>query len=488
MSTQSRSAWLDRVLRLFSKVRPGEGLVAALMLVCVFLILTSYYLMKTAREGLILASGTFGIEGDELKTYANGAMALLFVGIVPAYGKLASRVRRIRLINVSYAIVMGCLAVFFALGRAGVPIGLAFFIWLGLINLFLIAQFWSYANDLYTEEQGKRLFAIIATGGTLGAIFGPLIAKLADTFTVMLLAAAILLGCIALFNLIERVHRARAQGEHVADDAPIEGGGGGFGLVLHDRYLLMIGLMLLVLNLVNTTGEYVLSNAVRDHALDVVPATAHADLLGEARAAAIEADRREVIKTFYADFFSWVNLVTFLIQAFLVSRVIRAIGVRGALLVLPLISLAAYGAIGMVGGISLIFAAKVAENGANYSLQNTVRQALFLPTSRAVKYKAKTALDTFFVRAGDTLSAVLVGLGVHQLGLGGRELALVNIGLVGVWLAVVAGVVRQHRKLTPDHDGEDHNKAAPTPPAPAPTPTLRPRPVGGSAVIAPGRP
>ncbi|HSK02575.1 MAG TPA: hypothetical protein VK932_15085 [Kofleriaceae bacterium] len=438
---------LDRALRPFSKVHPGEGLVAVLMLACVFLILTSYYLMKTAREGLILAGGTFGLRGDELKTYANGAMAVLLVGIVPAYGMLANRVRRIRLINVSYAVVMVCLLGFFVLGRLGVPVGLAFFIWIGLVSVFLIAQFWSYANDLYTEEQGKRLFAIIATGGSLGAIFGPRIAKLADTFTVMLIAAGILVGCVALFNLIERVQRRHAADEHVAE-APITGAGG-FSLVLRDRYLLLIGVMLLVLNLVNTTGEYVLSNAVRDHAHAVVPATAHADLVGAAREAALEADRREVIKAFYADFFSWVNLISFLIQAFLVSRVIGKLGVRGALFVLPLIAFGAYGAIGLVGGIALIRVAKICENGTDYSLQNTVRQALFLPTSRAVKYKAKAAIDTFFVRAGDTLSAVLVGFGVHQLGLGGRQLAFVNTGLVLVWLAVAAGIARHHRRLSP---------------------------------------
>ena len=231
---------------------------------------------------------------------------------------------------------------------------------------------------------------------------------------------------------------------------PYREGASGFALVLRDRYLLLIGVMLLVLNLVNTTGEYVLSNAVRDHAHHVVPATAHADLAGAARDLAIEADRREVIKAFYADFFSWVNLIGFLIQAFLVSRVIGKLGVRGALFVLPVVAFGAYGAIWLVGGIALIRAAKIAENGTDYSLQNTVRQALFLPTTRAVKYKAKAAIDTFFMRAGDTLSALLVGLGVHQLGLGGRQLALVNAGLVVVWIAISAGIARHHRRLSPD--------------------------------------
>ena len=160
-----RPSLLEWAFRPFSKVRPGEGLVAAMMLACVFLILTSYYLMKTAREGMILTGSVFGLRSEELKSYAGGGMAVLLIAILPAYDALASRARRIRLINVSYAIVIGCLGVFFVVARAGASIGLPFFVWIGIINMFLVAQFWSYANDLYTEEQGKRLFALIAIGG-----------------------------------------------------------------------------------------------------------------------------------------------------------------------------------------------------------------------------------------------------------------------------------------------------------------------------------
>ncbi len=430
---------LDRLLRPFSKVHAGEGAVAALMLICVFAILTAYYVMKTAREGLILAGGTWGLAGDELKTYANGAMAILLAAVVPAYSLLASRVRRIRLINISYSIVIVSLSAFFVLGRLGVPIGLPFFVWLGLVSVFLIAQFWSYANDLYTEEQGKRLFAIIATGGSLGAIAGPRIAKLADTFSLLLLAATILFACLALFNAIERL--GNRHGHDLRSIEPITGASG-FSLVLRDRYLLLIAALLLVANLVNTTGEYVLSNAAREHAIELIPARANVD------AAVIAAERRELIKAFYSDFFMWVNVASFLIQAFLVSRVLDKIGVRRALFVLPVIAFGAYGAIGTVGGLALVRAAKIAENGADYSLQNTVRQALFLPTDRAVKYKAKAAIDTFFVRAGDTLSAVLVGLGIHQLGFAGRDLAFANLILIAVWLAIAAGIARRHRLIS----------------------------------------
>ncbi len=425
------------------------------MLVCVFLILTAYSVMKTAREGLILSGGTWGLRGDELKTYATGAMAILLVGVVPAYGLLANRVRRIRLINVSYAIVIACLGVFFVLGRAGVSVGLPFFVWLGLVSVFLIAQFWSYANDLYTEEQGKRLFAIIATGGSLGAIFGPRIAKLADTFTLMIVAAALLLAGLALFNAIEQRNARRGHDHRTTE--PITGAGG-FTLVLRDRYLLLIACMLLVANLVNTTGEYVLSNAAREHAMALVPARPNVD------DAVIAAERREIIKAFYSDFFLWVNVASFLIQAFLVSRILDKIGVRRALFVLPVVALGSYALIGAIGGLALVRAAKIAENGTDYSLQNTVRQALFLPTDRVVKYKAKAAIDTFFVRAGDTLSALFVGVGIHQLGFTGRDLALVNLTLVALWLAIAAGIARRHRLIS----SEAHVTPPPPPPRLAP--------------------
>jgi AAA family ATP:ADP antiporter len=242
---------LARALSVLAPVRPGEGPVALLLLLCVFALLCAYYLLKTAREGLILSGGMLGLRGDELKIYATGAMALLLVGIVPAYGALASRVGRMRLIDVSYGIVLACLAGFFALARAGVPIGLAFFLWLGLVNWFLVAQFWSYANDLYTEEQGKRLFALVALGGAAGAIAGPRLAHLAGTHELLLAAGALLAGVLGLFHLIER--RQPARGARRAE--PI-GGAGGFALVRRDGYLAWIAALVVVATLVNSIGEF----------------------------------------------------------------------------------------------------------------------------------------------------------------------------------------------------------------------------------------
>ena len=440
------STLLERMLRPFSKVHPGEGVQALLLLLCVFLILTSYYLMKTAREGLILTGGVFGLRGEELKSYSGGAMAVLLIALVPAYGALASRVRRIHLINVSYAIVIACLLAFFVFARLGAPIGLAFFIWIGIVNMFLVAQFWSYANDLYTEEQGKRLFAIIAMGGSIGAVVGPKLATLASTYNLLPIAALFLVGCIAVFNLIEHRHVATAALDDVAHQ-PIDGEGG-FSSLLRDRYLLLIAALVLIAELVKTNGEYVLSSAATEYAAHVIPATAHAELASGARALAITADQRELIKAFYGNFFFWVNVVSLVIQAFAVSRIIEKLGVRRALFVMPVIALGAYGAIGVIGGIGLVRASKVLENGTEYSVQNTVRQTLFLPTERAMKYKAKAAIDTFVVRSADSLSALLVWFSVHALGPGSRDLAFVNVALIAIWIVIAIALGRRHRLLS----------------------------------------
>jgi len=450
-AAQQNLTWKERVLSPFAKVEPGEAGIVVLMTVCVFMILCAYYVLKTSREGLILSGGAWGLGGDELKIYASGAMAILLMGLIPAYSALANKVSRLRLINYSYTGVFISLALFFVLGRAGVSIGVPFLIWLGLVNVFLIAQFWSYANDVYTEEQGKRLFAVIAIGGSAGAIVGPKLTKLADTFTLMLVAAAILGACLVLFNIINGRFKAIGESKDAAKDAKDEkegptSGAGGFTLVMKDKYLLAIALMVLIANLVNSMGEFLLSNAAANHAAVLVP--------GGANDPGIEDARREVIKAFYGDFFFWVNLVGFIVQAFLVSRIIKWIGVRGALFVMPIVAFGAYGAIAVVGGLAITRAMKVAENSTDYSLQNTVRQALFLPTSRDAKYKAKAAIDVFFVRFGDTISAIVVGVGLHSLGMSVRGLAIVNASLVAVWIVIAISIARQHKKLSPDDKAE----------------------------------
>src|SRR5262249_39334620 len=146
---------------------------------------------------------------------------------------------------------------------------------------------------------------------------------------------------------------------------------GAFRLIWKSNYLFWIAMLILLVNVVNTTGEFMLSKLVVENA----------DKLVASGAVSIE-QKAEFIGSFYGSYFGWVNLVGMLLQLFLVSRIFKYIGVRGALFIMPLISFASYGLVTFLPLLSLVRLAKVAENATDYSIQNTTRQALFLPTSR----------------------------------------------------------------------------------------------------------
>jgi len=199
--------------------------------------------------------------------------------------------------------------------------------------------------------------------------------------------------------------------------------------------------LMLLLNWVNTTGEFILGDTVKS-AIEI-----------QAVEQGIDPAQRdewvgENIGAFYARFFSVVNVLGLVMQLFLVSRIIKYIGVARALLILPVIALGGYAVLAFFPILSVVRWAKTAENATDYSLHNTVRQALFLPTTRAQKYKAKQAIDSFFVRAGDLFSAALVYVGLNVLSLSTTGFALVNLGLVVIWLLIAIQIGREYSRLT----------------------------------------
>jgi ATP:ADP antiporter, AAA family len=449
----------NRLLSLFTKINPGEATGALLMATNVFTLLALYYVLKTVREALILTQG-----GAEVKSYSSAGQALLLLLIVPAYGALASRLPRIKLISWVTVFFALNLFIFAALGLGGAQVGVPFFLWIGIFNLLIVAQFWALANDSYTEEQGKRLFPVIGAGSSLGAIFGAQIAKGMFTrfgpyWLMAIAAAALLLSLVLTWLANRRLGVALASRSKGQNGSPVKGAGvsglpadvsersaaarevsrdeplakeGGFKLIFSSRYLLLIALLVLILNVVNSTGEYILSKFVLQQA-------AQLGLAGEAE--------ENFIGGFYGDFFWWVNVLSFLFQAFLVWRLFKWIGVRGTLFVLPLIALLGYGTLLFIPLLPLVRGIKILENSTDYSIQNTTKQALFLPTSREAKYKAKAAIDTFFWRAGDVTQAGVVLLGT-TLGFGLAGFARVNLVLALVWLAVTALLYREHRRMT----------------------------------------
>jgi ATP:ADP antiporter, AAA family len=420
---------LDRFLSLFAPVRPGEGLTAFLLATNFFILLTAYYIIKPVREALILSSA-----GAEVKSYAGAIQALLFLLIVPVYSQYASRTNRIRLINGVTAFFVSNLVAFYFLGQAQIQIGVAFFLWVGLFNLMLVAQFWAFANDVYTEQQGKRLFAIVGIGSSLGAIIGARIAgalfEPLGPYAMMLTAAALLLVCMGLTMWIHRREGRSDRPEAKAAQEAI-GPSGGFQLVLRHRYLLLIALLVLLSNFVNTTGEFILGKAVAEHAKSAV-------------------DTKAYIGEFYAGFFFWVNLLGAALQMFAVSRILKYIGIGSALFILPVIALGSYTLLAFAPILSFIRVAKIAENSTDYSVQNTARHALFLNTSRESKYKAQSAIEGFFWRMGDAMSALLVFIGT-QLAFDIPKFAIANMILVFVWLGFAAAVARLKRRERAAH-------------------------------------
>lgn len=410
----------DRFLRLFSDVRAGEGLGVLLMFANIFLVLVGYYVIKTVREPLILTGG-----GAEVKTYASAGQALVLIGFIAAYSVLAARVKRSTLVLVVTLFYVACIAFFEVAIRTGMPyVGIVFFIWVGIFNFSIISQFWSYANDIYTKPAGERLFPAIALGATIGSPIGAWIAgrlfELGQPLHFMLRLSAVTLLCsLGLYVLMNR--RTVTLSEAPKDKAVARGNA--FPLIFRSPYLLAIGGLLIVANLVNTAGEYILSSVVT-------------------KAAAGAADQKSFIGAFYGDYLFWTSIAAAVIQAFITSRLVKTFGLRGVLLALPLVALGGYGLIVVGAGLGAVRLAKIAENSTDYSIMNTGKQLLWLPTTREEKYKAKQAIDTFFVRAGDVVAALVVFVGTQMANLGARGFAIVNVALILVWLVLVRRVIR----------------------------------------------
>jgi AAA family ATP:ADP antiporter len=280
-----------------------------------------------------------------------------------------------------------------------------------------------------TESEGKRLFPVVAAGGTFGGIGGAqLAARMIDghPHQLMLLAAALLVSCALLTHITHdaaMAHRAR-----IPHDAPQERDErGGLALVVRDRYLLLIAVSVVILNFVNTTGDFVLAEVVSH----------------KASALGSKALEQHFIARFYGNFQAWVAALTSFIQILLVARVFSKWGVGASLVFLPALVLLGYGAAAALPALGLVATVKVAQDSAEYSLQNTTQQALFLRTSRDAKYKAKAAIDTLFMRLGDLASTGFIFLGT-RLGVGVTGYALLNVILAIGWLAVAM----QLRKYT----------------------------------------
>jgi AAA family ATP:ADP antiporter len=437
-----------RFLRLFTDIRQGEASKALLLALNVFLILMAYYIIKPVRDALILSA-----KSPEMKSYLGAAQAILLIFVVKAFSRLASRVPRHLLITWVTLFFISNLIIFNLLELFGVPvgtIGIIFYIWIGIFNLMVVAQFWGFANDLYTEDIGKRVFPLVAFGATLGAPLGSKIntwfIQSLGLYRVMLVSAAVLGVCIILAILIHRSELRRLsakQGLSAPDqeqqkkiqEEPLQRGGG-FRLVFKSRYLLLIAVVVGLYNFINANGEYMIGRVVSGIAAKAVELGATGGL-----------DKGQYIDKFFAEYQFLQSVLAIIIQLFLVSRIFKWVGIGGALLFLPFVALGGYGIIAFGATILLLKWVKSLENGTDYSLQKTTMAALFLKTSREEKYKAKAAIDTFFWRGGDTLSAFAVFLGTTYLAASVEGYAGLNVVCVVAWIVLSVLIAKEYKKI-----------------------------------------
>lgn len=446
--------WFIR--NLFTEIRPGEGRVASLLLCAVFFFLASLYMLKVAREAKVLSDrGFYGVQGPSLKALARGFQAMIMaLVVIPVYGWVSARLPRKGLMigmALFYAINI---ELFYLASLAELPnVGFYFYVWVGVFNVSIMAQFWSYTNDVYSAEAGKRIFPLIMLGASLGGVVGVLVDRVIKVlpvfetrpFIALHVTAGLLLCGLTLFLFADHyVARANTHKKQISEPLQL---GNGLIRVLSSPYIRLIALLLVVLNLVNATGEYILDNYIIDHANALASAQF---AVGTEEWVTVQ---RSAIGQAFNTFYLAVNVLTLLLQAFVASRVIRRLGTAGALLVLPVVAFGAYGLVVLGGGYAAFRVMKVLENATDYSINNTVQQLLWAPTSREEKYQAKQAADTIFYRLGDLLHSMLIWVGTVWFAFTPKDFAMVNVVLCLLWFVLILALVKEYRKV--QHTGTE---------------------------------
>jgi AAA family ATP:ADP antiporter len=452
---RSRLTRVECGLRVFADVRPGEGRTALLMFANVFLILCAYYFIKPLREGWIAVSGVGGLSKLELRAYTAFGQSLLLIPIVAGYGRLVGRWPRTVLIERATLFCMANMLVFWALQPKflidHVPyIGIAFYLWVGMFAVFVVAQFWAFAADLYDEARGNRLLPMIAIGATAGAAVGSLLLEQLVSSGAVPTHQVLVLALVPLAASIWLTRRADAAEGGVATRtaAPVvrastadpDGRRGALRLVFGNRYLLAVGLIMLITNWVKTNGENQLFAVLQDTLQGQVDTQG---ITGEAVKAFVKANTT----AFFGGFYFWVNMIALALQAVVASRILKYGGFATLFLLLPVIALFSYSAMILLPPLAVVRSSQAAVNATDYSINNTARHVLWLPMSQAVKFKGKPTVDSLFVRAGDGMAAVTVLLGVQLLSASIRTYLTLNVVLSALWLVAAIWVVREHGRM-----------------------------------------
>ena len=442
MSEAPASSLSGRLARLVD-VRPGEGPALAWSWAYIFALLASYYMLRPIRDQMGVAGGLDNLPWLFLATLV-GMLALNL-----PFAWLVKRLPRARFVPLTYRFFILNILIFSGLialaeGETAVWVGRAFFVWLSIFNLFVVSIFWATVVDVFSTEQGKRLFGFIAAGATLGAICGSAVtATLArDVPTwVLLLAAALLLEAAVfamrgLARLIGRLHEVPEEsraGEIIGGDV-----WAGIRRTLASPYLLNIALFLALFS-VTATFLYFEQAAVAERSFSG---------RGERTA-------------FFASVDLAVNVLTLGVQLFLTGRITRWLGVGVTLALLPAASVVGFAALAMSPTVPSVVVIYVLRRAGNFAIARPVREVLFTVVPREDRYKAKSFIDTVVYRLGDQLGAWSY-TGLAALGFGGHAAAIVAVPLSAAWLVNALWLGRAQARRQGETGAEEI--AAPIPP------------------------
>jgi AAA family ATP:ADP antiporter len=442
---------VHRLLRRFIEVRPEEVPVVGWCWLYIFSVLSSYYIMRPIRDQAGVAGGV-----NNLQWLFTGTLVGMLVLNIP-FAYLVKKLPRSRFIPITYRFFAANIILFAALlhwsdADQTIWVGRIFFIWVSVFNLFVVSVFWQMNVDLFSPEQGKRLFALIAAGATVGAIVGSsLTASLARYVSPMalLLGAAILLE-VAVFSvgrlsrLSPSLHRQPMGG---SEEAPI--GGSVFAGITHafrSRYLVNVSLFLLLFAVTSTFLYFQQLGIVSRSFSDRGAQTA-----------------------FFASVDLLVNVLTLVVQLFLTGRIVLWLGVALTLGVLPALTIIGFGALALLPTIAAVAVFQVLRRAGDYAIARPTREVLFTVVAREDRYKAKSFIDTVVYRTGDQVGAWSVAL-LRWAGLGTAGTALVAIPIAALWLFNALWLGRRQDLLATEQRVE---------PEPQTVGRAAPHPVGG---------
>lgn len=429
--------------KLFAKivdVRPNELRALWLGFAFFFVVLAGYYVIRPIRDNI-------GATQFENLWWMFTVVLVTMIFANALFSAIVSRMSRRRFIPIAYRFFILNLIIFFVLMQYMPPgkqpwVDGCFFVWVSVFNLFATAVFWGFMTDLFTNEQGKRLFGFIAVGGSLGGILGPIITT---SLVHYVSTGVLLLICAAMLEVAAQSVRffpAEFRGEHskTSDETAEQPIGGKFwdGLtnICKSPYLFGLFLFIFLYTSTSTWTYFQQAELTKTGFVDKAARTA-----------------------FFAKLDLSVNTLTLFLQIFVTGRLMKFLGVTVTLLFMPVLSLFGFGAMGWAPVLSVLAAFQIARRASTFAFMRPAREVLFTILRREDKYKAKSFIDTFGYRCGDQFGAWSYQ-GMHALGLTFSAISYIGIPVVAGWCALGVWLGRKQRAIAEAQQSSELARAA----------------------------